>query len=407
MLSLSQLPVENRTILVRVDYNVPRKNGKILDLTKLKTSLPTIKYILKKNAKIVLMTHLGRPDGKKIDSLKLNKVANELRKLLPKNKIVKLNNCIGSEVKRRIEKQKIGEIILLENLRFYKEEKENDAVFAHSLANLADFYVNDAFAVSHRAHASISAITKFIPAAAGLLLETEILNLNKALHPKKPSVWLMGGAKLKKVDVIENALKKSDVILIGGALAFQFLRAKGIKVGNSLVDKNSIEMAKKILKNKNAKKIVFPLDFKCAKSLSFNAKSFIRQFNEIKPGEIGLDLGPKTIDLYKLHLSKARTVVWNGPLGYFEVSKYQKSTKELTKKIISRKVFSVCGGGETLEVIRRLKLGSKFTHLSTGGGATLAYLAGKKMPGIIALQENKISLLKQAKENMKELKKKK
>jgi len=399
--SIVNLNLKNKTVLVRVDFNVPiekvkgKNTKKITDNEKIKASLSTIKYLLKNNCKVVLMSHLGRPKGKVVKDLRLNLVAKELQKLLSKEnkklKVIKLNDCIGPEIKAKIVKGTKKDIFLLENLRFYKEEKENDYAFAHSLADLAEVYVNDAFAVSHRKHASVAAITKFLPSGAGFLLETEILNLSKALKPERPAVWLMGGAKLKKVELLNKALDQADRILIGGALAFSFLKAKGIPVGNSLIDNESIAIAKKLMYDKRSTKIVLPVDFVCVKRMTEKSKVYYRDYNEIKNDEIGLDIGPKTVKLFDLHLQKAKTLVWNGPMGYFEWAKFAKSSKALAKTVanvtLRNKVFSIVGGGETAAMIKGFKLANKFTHISTGGGASLAFISGKKLPGLEALRK--------------------
>jgi len=398
---LQDVKLRNKTVLVRVDYNVPLKkvgNGlKIVDNEKIITSIPTIKYLLANNCKIILMSHLGRPKGKSIVGLRLNPVAQELKRLLVKNKIksklVKLNDCIGPEVKAKVRRGKFGDIFLLENLRFYKEEEENDYAFAHSLADLAEIYVNDAFAVSHRKHASLIAITKFIPSVAGLMLQTEILNLKRGLVPERPAVWLMGGAKLKKVELLESALSRADHILIGGALCFSFLKAGGISVGHSLIDYETVKIAKRVLGDKRSNKIVLPVDFVCTKKISPKSKVVVRAFNEIPNDEIALDIGPKTLQLFELHLNKARTIVWNGPMGYFELDKFVKGSKVLAKEIgaltTKNRVFSIVGGGETAAMIKKFKLKNKFTHISTGGGASLMFLSGKKLPAISALEESR------------------
>lgn len=404
---LSNFPLDNRTVLVRVDYNVPlekktdskradtkkikSEKGIIADNTKIKVSLPTIKYLLSKNCKIILMTHLGDPEGKVVPELKVDLLAEELKNLLPQEKITKLNDCIGKDIKAEILLGRQKEIFLLENLRFYKEEENNDSVFAQSLAHLADVYINDAFSVCHRKHASLDAITNYLPAIAGASLETEIEEMSKALQPKHPAIWIMGGAKLNKIDLIKNALEKADTILIGGALAFAFLRAKGVRVGMSKVDGDSVNLAKKLLQEKAARRIILPVDFMVAEEFSLRAKTEVVRFNEIKSNQIALDIGPKTINLFKHHLMLARTIVWNGPLGYFEWAKFSLGTKEIGRfigKFDKKKVTTICGGGDTAAAMRKFYLEHNFTHVSTGGGAALDFLSGKKMPGIAALEKN-------------------
>ena len=384
--SLTDLHLKNKTVLVRVDYNVPLYKGKIKDDDKIKLSLPTINYLLQKNCKIILATHLGRPKGKVITKLKVNVLARELKKLLPKEKIIKLNDCIGSDIKQKIEKGKLKEIFLLENLRFYREEKDNDFAFAHSLANLADLYINDAFGASHRKHASLDVVAKFIPGGVGFLMENEIAQLSKILKPKKPLIWIIGGAKLDKIDLIEKALKKADYILMGGALAFSFLKAQGFHVGMTRTDSTSIRLAKKILKKKTARKIILPVDAVVA-AHSYT-KSKIVAANQISTSQSAFDIGPKTVELFKERLKSSKTIVWNGPLGYFEVKPFDKSSKAIANYISKLKTVKVIGGGETSEMIRSLKLYQKMTHVSTGGGASLEFLSGQKLAGIKALERN-------------------
>jgi phosphoglycerate kinase len=386
--SLADFPIENKTVFLRVDFNVPIEKNKIVDNYKIKASLPTIKFLLKKKCKVVIATHLGRPNGEFVKELTTRPLLKELQKLLPKNKIIKFKDCIGKYIKEKIKKSEGGSIFFLENLRFYKEEEKNNPIFAHSLANLADAYVNDAFAVSHRKHASLDAITKFIPSIAGLLVEKEIQQLNKALQPKNPSVWILGGAKLEKIGLFEQAIKKADYILVGGALVFSFLKAKGISVGMSKVDIKSVKTARKILKKRNSKKIILAVDFLVADTFSRKAKVKVVKYNQMETNQIGLDLGPETIKLFKHYLRKAHTIVWNGPLGYFEWEQFAKSSKEIGRFISNLTATTICGGGETAEAVKKFHLEHKMTHVSTGGGATINYLSGKKMPAITALEKN-------------------
>jgi len=386
--SLKELPLRNKTIFLRVDYNVPFSKGKVLDNTKIKASLPTIKYLLENNCKIILATHFGRPEGFSAE-FSVKPIVQELQKLLPWEKIVKLNDCIGKEISEIIQTEKPQTIFLLENLRFYQEEEQNDSFFAHSLANLADFYVNDAFGVAHRKHASVCAITEFLPSASGFLLENEIKSLTSGLKPQKPSIWIMGGAKLDKIILLELALKKYDYTLIGGALAFAFLKAKGIPVGASKTDTASVEVARKILKNKFARKIILPLDFIAAESFSPRAKTAQVEYYQLNPKQIGLDLGPKSIALFQKYLATAKTVVWNGPLGYVEWAKFAVSTKEIARFLGKiENAVTIAGGGETAEVLTKFHLHHNLTHVSTGGGAALEFLAEKKLPALYALEKS-------------------
>jgi len=387
--NLKTFPLNQNTVFLRLDYNVPIKNGKVLDNTKLKASLQTIKFLLQKRCKIVIAFHLGRPKGKIIPGLKVDPIVKELKKLLPRERITKLNNCIGKNIKNKILIGNYRQIFVLENLRFYKEESQNNLAFAHSLASLAEVYVNDAFANSHRKHASMEAITHFLPSMLGIEIEKELFYLNKTLKPKKPSIWIIGGAKLDKVEFIQQALKKADRILIGGALCFPFLRAKGIKVGNSKLNPNSISIAKKILKNKQArKKIILPLDFVVTEKLTPRTKTEIVAYNQIKSNQIGLDIGPETIKLFKQYLIGAKTILWNGPLGYSEWVKFSKGTKEIGRFLDKVNCIKIAGGGETAEAIHNFHLEHNFTHVSTGGGAALMFLSGEKLPALVALEKN-------------------
>ena len=387
--AITKFPLNNKTILVRVDYNVPLKNKKIVNNNKIINSLQTIKYLLEKNCKIVIATHLGRPEGKVVKELSVTPLVKELHKLLPKTKITQLKDCIGKKIKDKIENGDSKEIFFLENLRFYKEEKENDSVFAHNLADLANVYVNEAFAVSHRKHASLHTITRFLPSVAGFSVEKEIHYLHQALHPKKPSVWVMGGAKMDKVNLISQALKKADYLLIGGALPFSFLKAQGINVGMSKIDCTSIETVKKILKSrKNRKKIILPLDFNVTEVPYTKTRSKIVKYNQIMNNQVALDLGPDTIKLFKRYLRKAHTIVWNGPLGLYEKVAFSTATKEVGKTIGQLTALSISGGGETADAIHKFHLNDKITHVSNGGGATLFYLSVKKLPAITALEDN-------------------
>lgn len=387
MFSLPQFPITGKKVLVRVDYNVPLANGKIQDNRRIIESLPTFNYLLRQKCILILATHLGRPEGKVHPELKLMPIARELQKLLPKQNIIALSDCIGAQVRNKIQQGKPKDIFLLENLRFYKEEEENNPIFAHALASLAQVYVNDAFSNCHRKHASMDAITQFLPAIPGFLVEKEIHFLSKALHPEKPAVWLLGGAKLDKIGLIKQALQKADYLLIGGALAFPFLKAKGIAVGMSKTDSASVELAKNILA-KNSAKIVLPADFMVTENFSVKAHGVVAPYNQIKSQQMGLDLGPETIKLYKMYLRKARTIVWNGPLGYYEWAQFATATKETGSFLRHVTATSIVGGGETADAIYKFHLEHGITHVSTGGGASLAFLSGQELPALKALEDN-------------------
>ena len=383
--SLKDFYLKNKKVIVRVDFNVPlNEKGLILNDRRIKESLPTLKYLIKNKARIILMSHLGRPKGKIIPKLKMNKVAERLGKLLNK-KIIKTNDTIGAGIEKITNNLKSGQIMLLENLRFYKKEEKDDENFAEELASLADLYVNDAFGACHRAHASVHAITKYIPSSAGLLLEKEIKALSSLLEkPKKPFAVVLGGAKVSdKIGVITNLLKKADKILIGGAMIFTFLKAKGINIGNSKVEDDQLRLARKLLKNK---KIILPTDCVIADKFDKDAKSKTVAVEQIKDSWFGLDIGPETINNFKKIIKQAKTIFWNGPPGVFEFKKFSKGTNEIAKAVASSRAVTAIGGGESIEVLDKLKLSHKITHISTGGGAALEFLEGKKLPAIKALE---------------------
>ncbi|MBI2666102.1 phosphoglycerate kinase [Candidatus Woesearchaeota archaeon] len=404
--TLPTFPLAGKSVLVRVDYNVPLHKGKVAgvkrkqlenevtlvaDTRRILATLPTLRYLLEKNCKIILATHIGRPEGKIVPELSTRLLVPALQELFPRRKIVWLNDCIGEEVRKKISEGSSKEIFLLENLRFYKEEEKNNAFFAHALAHLAEVCVNDAFAVSHREHASVHALTKYLPSVAGFLLEKELGELSKALHPKKPAVWIMGGAKLNKLSLMLQAFKKADRILVGGALAFAFLKARGFSTGMSKTDRDSVRQAKRILKKSFSRKIVLPKDFVVADTFSSTAKTHIVPANNIQTNQVGLDIGPETITLFEKYLRQAKTIVWNGPLGYYEWVKFAGATKAIGKfmgTLDSTYVTSIAGGGETAEALEKFHLVHNFTHVSTGGGAALEFLSGEKLPGITALEKN-------------------
>ncbi|MCD4705571.1 phosphoglycerate kinase [bacterium] len=406
--------LKSKRVIVRVGFNVPLSKNKIIDDRKIKSVLPTINYLIQKNAKVILVSHLGRPNknqksppeadqplAEKIKNqnnglhFKINKdekfslrpVANRLEKLLNK-KVKFITDCVGEKVEKEINKMKDKEIVLLENLRFYKEEEKNNKNFAKSLTQLGDIYINDAFSVSHRNHASISAVTKFLPSYAGFLLEKEIFNLLKQLKsPQKPYVLLLGGAKLStKIKLIENLGKKADKILVGGSMANVFLKAKGYKIGKSLIEKDMVAQSKKMLKKNNlSKKFLFPTDVIIGKSIKKETKAELKKIEDIQNNDIILDIGVETIYAYSQILKKAKTILWNGPMGKFEFKQFGYGSLMLARVIASAssdKVFSVCGGGETAEILDLIKMEKYVGWISTGGGAMLAFLANEKMPGI-------------------------
>lgn len=367
--------LKDKKILLRVDFNVPVSKGKITDDYRIISTLPTIRYLLTKKCKIIIMTHWGKPGGKKIKEYSTKKLAVYLSEKINK-KIDFIDDCIGSKVFKKTEIMKNGDILFLENLRYYKEEEKNDIIFASQLAQLGDVYVNDAFGVSHRKNASVSAITNFLSPCAGLLLESELLNLEKIFNPKKPLIVLIGGAKIKtKIALIKKIQKNALKILIGGALANNFFASKNYEVGESLIDTESIKIAKKL----TSPKIILPIDVVAGE----NEKIKVKKIDEIKKNEKIFDIGPETIKLYSNYIQKARTVIWNGPMGMFEIARFKTGTKEIARSVaLNSKAFGVVGGGETVEALKLTGMSQYVDWVSTGGGAMLSYLGKEKMPGL-------------------------
>ncbi|HOW35850.1 MAG TPA: phosphoglycerate kinase [Candidatus Omnitrophota bacterium] len=381
-----------KKVIVRADFNVPLdKSLKITDDRRIRESLPTINYLLKNGAaKIILMSHLGRPDAQVVENLRLRPVAKRLEELLSQ-KVLALDDCIGDAVKQKIAGSP-EKIILLENLRFHKEEEKNDPKFAQELSSLADIYVNDAFGTAHRAHASTAGIAKYLPAVAGFLLEKEINYLGKAVsNPQKPFVVILGGAKVSdKILLIENMLPKTDCIIIGGGMAYTFLKAQGIAIGNSKLEADKLDVAKSLLEKAKAKnvKIALPVDHVITKSI--DSTDDVKTVTDIPDGYIAVDVGPVTCKNFKGILSTAKTIVWNGPLGIFEKDAFAQGTKDVAQYIGNLKgVISIIGGGDTAAAMAKFKIEDKMTHISTGGGASLEYLEGKELPGIAVLQDKK------------------
>lgn len=389
-LTLKDMDMKGKTVLVRVDFNVPQDEKlNITDDTRIRATLPTIKYILQNGAKkVILASHLGRPDGKVVEKYSLRPVAQRLKELL-NEPVGFLKDCVGGAVKNEIESLK-ERVILLENLRFHAEEEANNPDFAKGLAGLADVFINDAFGTAHRAHASTEGVAHYLKAAAGLLLEKEIKYLGSAIqNPELPLMVILGGAKVSdKIGVIDNLLPKCDSILIGGGMAYTFLKAQGKAIGNSKLEKDKLELAKDILDkaNRSGKEILLPIDNVVVDNIANDAK-FETVGENIPEGKIAVDIGPKTIALFQNKLKSARTIVWNGPLGIFEMDAFAKGTQEVAGFIATLNVKTIIGGGDTAAAIAKFKLEDRMTHISTGGGASLEFLEGKVLPGIAALTE--------------------
>lgn len=388
--TIDQLTLKGKRVFIRVDFNVARdkKTGAITDDTRIRASLPTIQYAISQGARVVLASHLGRPKGEASPDLSLVHVGERLSDLLNQD-VLFTESCVGDGIRKLVGDLNDGGVALLENLRFHKEETANDPKFSKALASLADVYVNDAFGTCHRAHAStVGMVSHFEEKAAGFLVQKELEHLGSILeNPKRPFVAILGGAKVSdKIPVIENLLTKVNTLLIGGAMAYTFLAAKGVEVGASLIEPEKFHLASKILKRAVERnvKIVLPLDHLIAKDAG--SKGEVSLLERIAPGFMGFDIGPKTLELYSKIIAEAGTIFWNGPLGMFEVEAFSAGTLGIARAVAASGAISVAGGGDSLAAIQKTGLASQFTHLSTGGGATLEYLEGKKLPGLEALE---------------------
>jgi len=389
-LFVEDLPVTNKRVIVRVDFNVPLKDGKVESDKRLKESLPTIEYLRKKGAKVILMSHLGRPDGKRVPDMSLRPVADALAALLG-TPVAFADDCVGPPAEQAVAALAPGGVLLLENLRFHAEEEANDDGFAQALAALADCYVNDAFAAAHRAHASIAAITKYLqPAAAGLLMQQELSALGRILEaPDKPLVAILGGAKVSdKLTLVEHLLGRVDALLIGGGMAFTFLRALGHAVGRSLVEPDQLETASRTLDaaRRRGVALVLPVDAVVADGLD-SAQGRAVGVRDIPAGQMGLDIGPNTVARFTEALSGARTIVWNGPMGVFEKKPFAAGTLALAKAVAGSPAFTVIGGGDTVAAVTQAGVADNIDYISTAGGAFLEFLEGRKLPGVEALTD--------------------
>ncbi len=390
--TIKDVEVSHKRVLVRVDFNVPLSpDGKVLDDFRIRAALPTINYLVEHQAKVILMSHLGRPKGKVVESLRMDPVAKKLSEISG-FKVKKLDDCIGEEVKKEVFSMNDGDIILLENLRFHKGEKENDPEFAKELASLGELYVDDAFATAHRVAASTVGVAAYLPAVAGFLMEKEIESLTKILTaPEHPYVAILGGAKVSdKIGVIQNLMDKVDAFLIGGGMCFTFLKAKGYKIGYSLCEDEKIPFAKELLEEAKKRniKVILPADVVSVPEVKETAPSKVVDIEEIPKDGIGVDIGPRTIENFKKVLSTAKMIVWNGPLGVFEIEKFAKGTYAIAEYLGELKgVTAVAGGGETAAALRKFGADKKITHVSTGGGAFLKFLEGHSLPAIDVLED--------------------
>lgn len=389
-LSVRELDLEGKRVFLREDFNVPLDKGRVADDTRLREALPTIKYLIERKAVLILASHLGRPRGHAKPELSLRPVAERLEQLLER-RVFFLADCIGTTVRATVLNGKPGDVFMLENLRFYPEEERNDEKFAAQLAELADVYVNDAFGTAHRAHASTVAVARLLKvAAAGLLMEKEIEQLDKLLSsPARPFAALLGGAKVSdKIEVIENLIGLVDVLAIGGGMAYTFLKAQGREVGSSLVEEEKVELVRRLIDQANRRgvKLLLPIDHVASRSPKEPVDVMTVEGN-IPAGWMGVDIGPQAIALFSQEIAGAHTVFWNGPLGIFEIEAFSRGTLEIARALASVEGVTVAGGGDTIAALRQAGVYDKITHVSTGGGASLEFLAGKKLPGIEALTD--------------------
>lgn len=391
--TIDDISVKGKKVLVRVDFNVPLdENRNITDDKRIVESLPTIKKILKDGGTPILMSHLGRPKGKPKPEFSLAPVAKKLSELLSVG-VTMAPDCIGAETKKVIDSAKPGEVILLENLRFHAEEEANDENFAKALASLGEVYVNDAFGSAHRAHASTEGVTRFLkPAVAGYLMEKELRYLSQAVgNPNRPYVAIIGGAKISgKIDVINNLLGKVDALLIGGGMMFTFLKAMGKEIGDSILEADKVKLAKDLLEKtkSGAARLLLPVDCTVAQKFENTGVKKVVGVDAIPQGWVGMDIGPKSIELFRSEIIKAKTVVWNGPMGVFEMENFEAGTKAIADAMVEatkRGALTIVGGGDSAAAIAKFGLESKVSHVSTGGGASLEFLEGKVLPGVAAL----------------------
>lgn len=389
--TVRDIDLKDKKVLVRCDFNVPMdENKNITDNRRIVAALPTIKYLIEQNCKIVLCSHLGRPKGEFKPEFSLAPVAKELSRLLGKE-VVMAKDVIGEDAKSKAANLKNGEILLIENVRFHREETDNEPNFAKELATYGEIFVNDAFGTAHRAHASTEGVTKYMPAVSGFLIEKELKFLGEALeNPARPFVAILGGSKVSdKIGVIDSLLEKVDTLIIGGGMAYTFFRAQGYTVGNSLCEEDKLDLAQELMekaKNKGIK-LMLPIDNKVGKEFSADTESKTVKSTEIPDGWEGLDIGEETIKLYSEELKKAKTVVWNGPLGVFEFEQFAVGTNSIAKALGDVEAVKIIGGGDSAAAVEKAELAEKMTHISTGGGASLEFLEGKKLPGIEALEE--------------------
>lgn len=389
--TIEDIQVNGKKVLVRCDFNVPMDENKVItDENRLRGALPTIQYLIKNGAKVILCSHLGRPKGEFNMKYSLRPVAERLSQLLGQE-VKMADDVIGESAHKLASELKDGEVMLLENVRFHKEEEKNDPDFAKALASYADIYVNDAFGTAHRAHASTAGVADYLPAVAGFLIGKELSIMGKALdNPERPFVAILGGRKVSdKIGVINNLLEKVDTLIIGGAMSYTFFKAMGLNIGNSLVEEDKLELAKQLLAKAEAKgiKMLLPVDCVLADDFNADAKMLTVDYDKIPDGWEGMDIGPKTRELYAQAIKPAKTVIWNGPMGVFEFPRFAEGTKAVAKALSECTGTTIIGGGDSAAAVEQLGFADKITHISTGGGASLEFLEGLELPGVAALND--------------------
>ncbi|BFH10647.1 phosphoglycerate kinase [Paenibacillus melissococcoides] len=388
--SVRDIDVKGKRVFVRVDFNVPLEDGKITDDTRIRETLPTIQYLVEQGAKIILASHLGRPKGEVVESMRLTPAANRLSELLGKP-VKKLDESIGEQVQAEINRMNDGDIVVLENVRFHKGEEKNEPELAKAFAALADVYVNDAFGAAHRAHASTEGIAHHLPAVSGLLMEKELSVLGKALsNPERPFTSIIGGSKVKdKIDVINKMLEISDNVIIGGGLAYTFFKAQGYEIGQSLCDNEKLDVALGFIEKAKqlGKNFYLPVDIVVSDDFSADANTKVVSVDEIPADWEGIDIGPKTCEIYADVIKNSKLIVWNGPMGVFEIEPFSHGTRAVAQACAETEGYTVIGGGDSAAAVEKFHLKDKMDHISTGGGASLEFMEGKQLPGVVALND--------------------
>lgn len=390
--TVKDIDVSGKRVLVRCDFNVPMKDGVITDDIRITSALPTIKYLIENDAKVILMSHMGRPKGEPKPEFSLKPVADRLAQLLGMDVVFAASDVVVDDsVRAKADELKPGQVMLLENVRYRKEETKNEESFTGELASLGDIFVNDAFGTAHRAHCSTAGLAKYMPSVSGFLIEKEVKFLGDALEdPQRPFLAIMGGAKVgDKIPVIENLLKKVDSLIIGGGMSYTFFKAMGYEIGKSILDEESIDLAKELMKKAEdaGVKLLLPVDTVCAKEFDNDSESGVFDRDSIPADMMGMDIGPKTVERYKTAIAEAKTVVWNGPAGVFEMPNFAAGTKAIAEALASSGAVTIIGGGDSAAAVEQFGLADKMTHISTGGGASLEFLEGKDLPGISCLEE--------------------